>query len=223
MDHGIKIGKMKHGNWKGNKGEHGKTWPRWAAWDSFYEEFLPVIKGEGRRDLDLAMWFRLHPVNPEIIAELEKPLQIPWEHTTEPFDGATRLVQSQPSFFGDAKARSLRMTSVKDHPVVAWIGFVLGLVSAVLMVAGGYIYGENLQRSTSGLHEKIVEEAARISKQIETRNLEKKALDRDWLQADSEQSQAIRAEIRILRERLNVDASLMYQLGLHAGKQLCLE
>ena len=95
VDHGIKIGKMKNGGWRGNKGEHGKTWPRWAAWDSFYEEFLPVIKGEGRRDLDLAMWFRLHPVNPEIIAELEKPLQIPWEHTTEPFDGATRLVQSQ--------------------------------------------------------------------------------------------------------------------------------
>ena len=95
VDHGIKIGKMKHGHWKGNDGEHGKTWPRWAEWDSFYEEFLPVIRGDGRRDLDLAMWFREHPASPKLIAELEKPLQIPWEHTTEPFDGATRLVQSQ--------------------------------------------------------------------------------------------------------------------------------
>ena len=115
------------------------------------------------------------------------------------------------------------MTSIKDHPVVAWIGFVLGLVTAVLMVAGGYIYGENLQRSTSGLHGKIVEEAARISRQIETRNAEKRALDRDWLQSDSEQAQAIRAEIQILRERLNVDASLMYQIGLRDGERLCAQ
>ena len=35
------------------------------------------------------MWFREHPANPKLIAELEEPLKIPWEHTTEPFDGAT--------------------------------------------------------------------------------------------------------------------------------------
>ena len=115
------------------------------------------------------------------------------------------------------------MTSIKDHPVVAWARFVLVLISAVLMLAGAYVYGENLLRSTNGLHGKIVEEAARISRQIETRNAEKKALDRDWLQSDSEQAQAIQTEIKILRERLNVDASLMYQLGLRDGQRLCLQ
>ena len=115
------------------------------------------------------------------------------------------------------------MDSFKDHPVVEWGGFVLKVVSAVLLLAGAYIYGENLQRSTAGLHGKIVEEAARISKQIETRNAEKRALDRDWLTADSEQAQAIQAEIKILRERLNVDASMMYQLGLRDGRGLCVE
>ena len=65
VDHGIRIGKMEDGDWKGNHGEHHKFYPRYANWDSFYEEFLPVIKGDGRRDLDLAMWFREHPVNPQ--------------------------------------------------------------------------------------------------------------------------------------------------------------
>ena len=95
VDHAVRIGKMEDGHWKGNHGKNHRFYPRYANWDSFYEEFLPVIRGDGRRDLDLAMWFRDHPVNPKLLAELEKPLKIPWEHTTEPFDGATRLVQSQ--------------------------------------------------------------------------------------------------------------------------------
>ena len=115
------------------------------------------------------------------------------------------------------------MTSITKHPVVAWGLLILAVVSAVLMLAGGYVYGENLQRSTNGLHGKIVEEAARISRQIETRNEEKKALDRDWLEADSEQARAIRTEIQILRERIAVDPSLMYQIGLRDGKRFCVE
>ena len=115
------------------------------------------------------------------------------------------------------------MTSITEHPVVAWGCLVLTVVSAVLMLAGAYVYGENLQRSTNGLHGKIVEEAARISKQIETRNAEKRALDRTWLKSDADQAQAIRAEIRNLRDGLNVDASLMYQLGLRDGQRLCAQ
>ena len=115
------------------------------------------------------------------------------------------------------------MTSVKDHPVVAWIGFVLGLVSAVLMLAGGYVYGESLQREQRGLNENVVERTERIYQLIESRNAEKRALDRDWLKSDSDQAQSIQAEIKILRERLNVDASLMYQLGLRDGQGLCVQ
>ena len=115
------------------------------------------------------------------------------------------------------------MTALKDHPAVAWAGFVFAVVSAAVTVAGAYIYAENLQRSTNGLHAKIVEEAARISQQIETRNAEKRALDRDWLKSDSDQAQEMLAEIKILRERLNVDGSMMYQIGVRDGKRLCVQ
>ena len=104
------------------------------------------------------------------------------------------------------------MTSITEHPVAAWVGFVLTVVSAVLMLAGAYIYGENL-----------VDRTERIYQLIEKRNEEKKALDRDWLKADSDQAQAIRAEIQNLRDGLNVDASLMYQLGLRDGQRLCAQ
>ena len=56
--------------------------PSFGNWDSFYLEFLPVVKGEGRRDLDFADWFKKHPAKPALIKALEKPLQIPWEHTS---------------------------------------------------------------------------------------------------------------------------------------------
>ena len=95
VDHGVRAGKMKNGNWEGKHGENHKFYPRYGNWDSFYLEFLPVIKGEGRRDLDFAEWFQKHPAKPALIKMLEKPLQIPWEHTSLPFDGATRLQQTQ--------------------------------------------------------------------------------------------------------------------------------
>ena len=115
------------------------------------------------------------------------------------------------------------MTSIKDHPVVAWIGFVLGLVSAVLMVAGAYVYGESLQREQRGLNANVVERTDRIYRLIESRNEEKRALDTSWLLSDQKQAQAIQTDIRILRELLNVDASLPYQIGLRDGKRLCVE
>ena len=119
------------------------------------------------------------------------------------------------------------MTSINDHPAVLWAGFVLAVVSFIVMCVAAYydarVSLQNLERSTNGVHEKIIEESARISKQIETRNAEKRALDRDWLQSDSDQAQAIQAQIQILRERLNVDASLMYQIGLRDGQRLCIQ
>ena len=106
------------------------------------------------------------------------------------------------------------MTSIKDH---------LTSASAVLMLAGAYVYAENLQREQRKLNENVVERTERIYQLIESRNEEKRALDQSWLLSDSKQAQAIQAEIQILRERLNVDASLIYQIGLRDGKRLCAQ
>ena len=94
IDHGVQIGKY-HKGWKGNHGKNHKLYPRWAKYDSFYEELLPVIKGEGRRDLMFAEHFKRNPAPAWLIKELEKPLKIPFEHTSEEFDGATILDQEQ--------------------------------------------------------------------------------------------------------------------------------
>ena len=67
VDHGVRAGKMEDGNWKGKHGENHKFFPKYGNWDSFYLEFLPVIKGEGRRDLDFADWFKRHPAKPALI------------------------------------------------------------------------------------------------------------------------------------------------------------
>ena len=115
------------------------------------------------------------------------------------------------------------MTSITKHPVVAWGLLILAVISAVVMLAGTYIYGENLQRSTDGLHGKVVERTERIYRLIEKRNEEKRVLDRTWLKADSDQAQSIEAQIQNLRTGLNVDASLMYQLGVRDGQRLCVQ
>ena len=69
------------------------------------------------------------------------------------------------------------MTSIKDHPAVAWAGFVLAVVSVFATCARVYVYGENLQREQRGLREKVVERTERIYQLIENRNEEKRALD----------------------------------------------
>ena len=94
VDHSVRIGKFDDG-WRGNKGEHGKTWPRWARYDSFYEECLPVLKGEAPRDLMFAMHFRENPAPDWLIKRLEEPLEIPFDHTSDEFDGTTRFEQHQ--------------------------------------------------------------------------------------------------------------------------------
>ena len=94
VDHSVKIGKYDDG-WRGNKGKHGKTWPRWAEYDSFIEECLPVLKGEAPRDLPFALHFRDNPAPDWLIKRLEEPLEIPFEHTSDEFDGTTRFEQHQ--------------------------------------------------------------------------------------------------------------------------------
>ena len=94
VDHAVQLGK-KQRSWKGNKGKGGRLWPRWAKYDSFYEECLPVLKGEGRRDLMFAEEFRRKPAPKWLIDRLERPLDIPFEHTSLPFDSATNVEQHQ--------------------------------------------------------------------------------------------------------------------------------
>ena len=91
---GIEMGKHWDGEWKGKDGKNGKTWPRWGKWDSF-EEFMSVIKGEGRRDLFFAEWFWAHKAPVWLIKELEKPLNLPFDHTGAEFDGTTVLRVTQ--------------------------------------------------------------------------------------------------------------------------------
>ena len=83
LDHGIEIGKHWSGKWN-DKAHGGK---RHAKWDSF-AEFLKVIKGDGARDQDLWEWFRNNPVNPKLLAKLEKPLDVPFAFDA-PFDDVT--------------------------------------------------------------------------------------------------------------------------------------
>ena len=94
VDHGIRMGKHWSGQWKGNDGKNGKTWPRWGKWDSF-EEFMSVIKGKGRRDWFFAEWFWKHPASEQLIKALEKPLDLPFDHTGAEFDGTTVLKVTQ--------------------------------------------------------------------------------------------------------------------------------
>lgn len=94
LDHGMKIGKYDDG-WRGNTGKGGKTWPRWGHWDSFIEEFMPVVKGDGRRDLCFAEWFWENECPEWLIKALEKPLDLPFDHTGAEFDGTTVLSVTQ--------------------------------------------------------------------------------------------------------------------------------
>ena len=94
VDFGIRIGKHWDGHWNGRRGEGGKRYSRWVSWDS-WDEFMSVLKGEGRRDLDMAEWFWTHPAPAWLIKKLEKPLDLPFDHTGAEFDGATQLTVGQ--------------------------------------------------------------------------------------------------------------------------------
>lgn len=94
LDHGVMIGKFDKG-WRGNKGKGGKTWPRWAKYDSFLEQCLPAIRGEAPRDVPFAEYFRSHPQPDWLIRRLSEPLDVPFEHTSDEFDGATTIEQDQ--------------------------------------------------------------------------------------------------------------------------------
>ena len=99
VEHNIKIGKHWEGNWNGHRGEGGKKWPRWGSWDTF-EDFLRVIKGDGRRDFSFASHFKNNPAPGWLIEKLEEPLDFPFEHESQVFDGATKIETHQKTLRG---------------------------------------------------------------------------------------------------------------------------
>ena len=91
MDFGLKAGKHWNGDWCGHRGKDGKSWPRWVSWASYWEEFMPVARGKGRRGLCLAEYFWHNPIDEKLLARLEAPLGLDFDHTGADFDGATIL------------------------------------------------------------------------------------------------------------------------------------
>ena len=83
----IDIGKHWNRRWETKKGGY----KRHCHWDT-YEDFVAVVKGKGRRDHDGAAHFRSHPMPGWVISELEKPLDMPFNDESPPFDGWTNLV-----------------------------------------------------------------------------------------------------------------------------------
>ena len=94
VEHGIAIGKHWDKRWKGNHGEGGKKYSRHLEWDTF-EDFIRVVKGDGRRDMDGTEWFNNHPASKHLIKKLEEALDMPFEHESPEFNGATKIVPSQ--------------------------------------------------------------------------------------------------------------------------------
>lgn len=90
------TGDIEHGCWVGKRGKqnHRDHWEkkdgkynRHQHWDSF-ESFMRVIQGQGRRDEALWNWFRDHPAPPDLVKELQRPLNNPFVLEV-PYDAVT--------------------------------------------------------------------------------------------------------------------------------------
>ena len=109
------------------------------------------------------------------------------------------------------------MTSITQHPIVAWIGAICGFITLIGTCVGVFLYLEHIQDITEALHDEVREG-------IE----DKKALDKDWLNLDRvDHNKIMRLEDDILHEiellgmQYETDNSLLYQLGLRDGQALC--
>ena len=85
VDFGFTIGARNH-----SKGSHGKVYSSWqkyhSTFGSFWDDFLPVIKNEGRRGVPHWDDFRT-PAERWLLNAITKPLDLPFDHTSPPFDG----------------------------------------------------------------------------------------------------------------------------------------
>ena len=91
VDFAIAVGTRRTG--KGGRiiskwqAHHGK-YKRHVYFASWWKHFLPLAKGTGgQRDWDCWQHFRDHPISQWTIDRLEKPLDLPFDHTSPPFDG----------------------------------------------------------------------------------------------------------------------------------------
>ena len=120
------------------------------------------------------------------------------------------------------------MQSIDEHPLVKWLLVLGGIATAVVMAVQGILYLEELERNTVLLHDEIVSSTDKLHDQIEERIKEKEALDDKWLELDRADhlriidiGTAARNDIKRLHDKIGVDGSLMYQLGLRDGQRLC--
>ena len=133
VEHGITIGKHQRGSWQ--KHDSGrKKYRRYLEWDSF-AQFMEVIKGEGRRDWDAAMWFREHPAPQWLIDRLEKPLTIPYTSETPEFDGWTKLKPHQELLRGPNPA-VLKQLEASENPEA--LGIVMLPKGATVTTSGDH-------------------------------------------------------------------------------------
>ena len=83
VDFGFACGMRERGKWSKHRGKY----VRHVTFQSFWNEFLPVIKGEVRSGLDCAGHFFNNPAPKHLIEALEAPLEMPFNHESLPFDG----------------------------------------------------------------------------------------------------------------------------------------
>ena len=89
VDFAFTVGTVK----KIKGGKHGHSWEkhknkyvRAIHFDSFWNDFVPMLKGEGRRDHNCYEHFRKHPAPAELIAKITAELDLPFVDESPPFD-----------------------------------------------------------------------------------------------------------------------------------------
>ena len=87
----VRIGKRRTGNggrviskWEAHRGKY----QRHVYFADWWAHFLPIIKADGgQRNLNCWEHFRQHPAPEWLTDRLEEPLDLPFDHTSPPFDG----------------------------------------------------------------------------------------------------------------------------------------
>ena len=83
VDFGFACGMRDTGRWSRHRGKY----LRHVTFQSYWNEFLPVVRGEIRSGLDCAGHFFANPAPKHLIEALESPLDMPFFNESPPFDG----------------------------------------------------------------------------------------------------------------------------------------
>ena len=94
VDFGFEIGARQHkkGRWSWRRHNNQR---RTIRFDSYWDEFIPMVKGEGQRHHDCYEHFRNHPAPGWVIQQLTRRLSLPFRHETPPFDGWVTIKPKQ--------------------------------------------------------------------------------------------------------------------------------